>query len=387
MTKGPNSRSVRTLRQQPLWIRVDQNRIRLAVFVVAFVVGSSLLLTAALVGVPGGLFGVVWTVDLSPATARAYWSDLLGVLWITLGVLLGIGALMTAVQLANAEDWVRNRFKGRILQAGEQPDLERVVSDMAIAGGLAGVPSLVVLDVSGVNAYALGTARTHATIGVTQGFLDVVPIEEQRAVVATLVARIVSGDILFATALAALMGPIKLIRLSPKSAAAGAEGCVNSGCSDGCSGLGDAGDGCSGCLLDDLDADSAGGCLGVGGLAVAVVVIAVITYVAVVSAAWIVTVWGRVLHRTTYEKADAEGMLLLKHPAPMLAAIERCVTSDTRIADGDQSYDGIFFTSTSGLPALDRTERRRLRRLAEVLGVDGELFAAEAARRHGVRRG
>lgn len=375
---GVQGRTHRPLRQRPLWVRVDENRIRLAVFVLAFVLGSALLLTAALVGVPGGLFGVVWTADLSPDTADAYWSDLVTALLVAMGVLLGIGALVTAVQLSNAEDWVRNRFKGRALRPGEQPGLERAVSDMAIAGGLSGMPALVVLETNAVNAYALGTARSHATIGVTQGFLDAVPVDEQRAVIATLVARIVSGDILFATALAALMGPITLIRLSPKAAASGAEGCLDSGCSSGCSGPGDAGDGCSGCLAGDLDTESAGGCLGIGGMALAIVVIAVITYVAVVSAAWIVTIWGRALHSTTYEKADAEGMLLLKEPAPMLAALQRCVTSDTRIADGDRSYDGIFYASTSGLPALDRTELRRMRRLAEVVGVDGMVHVAGA---------
>ena len=59
------------------------------------------------------------------------------------------------------------------------------------------------------------------------------------------------------------------------------------------------------------------------GIVVVVVVIAVLTYVAVLSAAWIVTLWGRVLQRTAHEKADAEGMLLLKDPAPMLSAFAR----------------------------------------------------------------
>ncbi len=119
------------------------------------------------------------------------------------------------------------------------------------------------------------------------------------------------------------------------------------------------------------DADSAGGC----GAAIAMVVFAAVvialTYAAVVSAAWIVTIWGRVLHRTSHEKADAEGMLLLKHPAPMLGALGIAITSSNRIGDGDASYDGVFYVPTSGQPAIERAERRRYDRLREVLGTDG----------------
>ena len=47
----------RTLRVEPLWARVDRNRIRFSVFVIAFVSGSALMLTAAPVAVPGILLG------------------------------------------------------------------------------------------------------------------------------------------------------------------------------------------------------------------------------------------------------------------------------------------------------------------------------------------
>jgi Zn-dependent protease with chaperone function len=366
------------LKQQPLWVRVDENRVKLAVFVVLFIAGSALLLTAALVGVPGSLFGLFYTSDV-PVEAGWYWSSFRTAFAVGFGVLLALGSLAAAIQLSNAEDWVRNRFKGTAALPGAYPALERVVSDMAIAGGLPEHPGLVVLDTPAVNAYALGTARSRAVIGVTRGFLEGVPPEEQRAVVATLVARIASGDILFATALAALMGPLKLIRGSGRAALSGAGGCAEAGCGNGCSGLGDAGDGCTGCLLDDLDSDP-GGCLGAITTFLIIVVIAAITYAAVVTAAWIVTFWGRLLHRTSYEKADAEGMLLLRDPAPMLAALARAIVADTTISDGDPSYDGIFYTQTSGTPAIEKIERRRLLRLAEVLGADGAVAVANGER-------
>ena len=83
---------------------------------------------------------------------------------------------------------------------------------MSIAAGLASPPSVLVLAEDGANAFALGTARKRAVIGITQGMLRGYTAEELRAVAATLIARITAGDIMFGTALAALMGPVKAIR-------------------------------------------------------------------------------------------------------------------------------------------------------------------------------
>ena len=101
------------------------------------------------------------------------------------------------------------------------------------------------------------------------------------------------------------------------------------------------------------------------------IVVAVITLIAITIAIWLVTMWGRALHRTGHEKADAEGMLLLRDPQPMLSALRKAITSSNGIADGDPSYDGIFYASTSGKPGIDKVERRRYDRLREVLGVEG----------------
>ncbi|MRS12944.1 MAG: hypothetical protein EG823_07730 [Actinobacteria bacterium] len=369
-------------RPQPLWLRVDRNRAKLVWFVVLFVSGSALLLTSALVALPGGLIGWAGTLTqwwLASAFVPAY----VLILAVALGLFLAAGSLISAIQLANAEDWVRNRFKGAKAPEGSERPFETVVADIAIAAGLPQPPSVVVLDTPVVNAYALGTSRSRAVIGVTRGLLAAFSPDEQRAVVAALVARIVSGDILFATALAALMGPLKAVRSSGRYVLKGGEGCADgcgaSGCGDGCngcSGLDGFGDGC-GCLFDALDdTSSGGGCLAAVGTMVFLVVVAIITYAAVVGAAWIVTLWGRLLHRTAYEKADAEGMLLLKDPRAMLSALGRAIVADTTIADGDISYDGIFYTATSGTPGVERAEERRFRRLAEVLGVDGAAAMA-----------
>ena len=356
----------RTLRMQPLWARVDANRTKLSVFVVLFVLGSAILLTGALVATPGALISLV-ALDAVPGYWSLYWLVVAG----SFAALLLVGTLLAAVQLANAQDWVRNRFLGRPLAEKDSPELAKVVADMALAAGLSESPEILVLDIDTHNAFAIGTVRRRATLGVTRGMIEDFSADELRAVIATLVARIVAGDIMFGTALAALMGPIRAVRESRKAAGGTAAGCADSGCSGpgcgnaGCSGIGDGGDGCT-----DLGGDDSG-CGTVVGIVLFIALVIAVTYVAVVTAAWIVTLWGRALNRASYEKADAEGMLLLKDPSPMISALRKAIRSSTQVADGDQSYDGIFYAPTSGTARIERAERRRFERLCEVLGVDG----------------
>ncbi len=353
-------KSMRPIRSRPLWARVDANRTKLAWFVALFVMGSSILLALALVGVPGVLIGAVF--------AQAdYWIWYAVALGGAVLLLLLVGSILSAVQLANARDWVSNKFKGRELGENEAPELRSAVQDMAIAAGLAWPPSILLLEDEGCNAFALGTSRERATIGVTRGMLSEFTPDEIRAVMATLVARVIAGDIMFGTALAALMGPLAAVRESRRGAGAAAGGLADTAGAGGCGDSGCSDPGCSGCA-DIGSSDDALGCIGI---VVFIAVVVAATYIAVVVSAWVVTLWGRALNRTSYEKADAEGMLLLKNPAPMLSALGKAVRSSTLVSDGDQSYDGIFYTSTSGTSRIEKVERRRFERLAEVVGVEG----------------
>lgn len=350
------------LKVQPLWARVDANRVKLAAFVVTFVGGSAVLLELAMVVVPGSL------ISLLATDAAEYFRVFRLVVVASSAGLVALGGLIAAVQLANAEDWVRNRFRGRDLLPDEAPALHAAVADMALAAGLAAAPRLIVIEAApdSVNALAVGTVRSKALLGFTPGFISGLTPEEQRAASAALIARITAGDIMFGTALAALMGPIKAVRELHASAGAAGKGLAQAGCGDpGCVDVGCV-DGCGGC--SDMDSD---GCGGAVGFIVFAVVVAAITYVAVVSAAWIVTLWGRMLQRTVYEKADAEGMLLVKDPASMLSALSKTSRASNLVAEGDSSYDGIFYAATSGTPRVERVERRRHERLREVLATEG----------------
>ena len=217
-------------------MRVDRNRLRFWVFLVTFVIGSAVLLTAAFVAVPGSLIGLV-------VAGPDYYSRLGVVVVAAFAVLLVLGGIAAGVQVSNAEHWVRSRFQGRELDADAHPGLVRAVAEMSIAGGLPQPPSLLLLDVPSVNACAIGASRKRPIIGVTSGFLDRFTQGEQQAVIATLIARITRGDILVGTALAALMGPLKLLRdisKAPKGGVAAVDAGCSNGCSDGCTDL----DGC-----------------------------------------------------------------------------------------------------------------------------------------------
>ena len=77
-----NVSPLKGLRIEPLWLRVQRNRIRFVVFLAAFVIGSAALLTAAFVAVPGSLIGlVVDTTDyyakLGLVVAAAFGASLL----------------------------------------------------------------------------------------------------------------------------------------------------------------------------------------------------------------------------------------------------------------------------------------------------------------------
>ena len=361
---------LRGLHIEPLRLRVERNRIRFLVFLIAFVVGAAVILTLAFVAVPGSLIGLV--VD-SPH----YYRSLGIVVAAAVGALLVLGGIAAAAQVLNAEHWVRSRFSGAELDPATQPALIRAVEEMSIAGGLPEPPRLLLLDVPSVNACAIGAGRRRPVIGVTGGFLDAFTPGEQEAVIATLIARITRGDILVGTALAALMGPLKYLRGLRKRprAGAGAVGGGLSGVADGCgSGCSGAADGC-GSLDGCGDVGDGDGCAGAIAIVLFIALVALLTWVAVTVAAWLVTRWGRLLHRTGHEKADAEGMLLLRDPQPMLSALRKAISSSNEIADGDPSYDGIFYASTSGTPAIEKVERRRYDRLREVLGVDGMAAA------------
>ena len=190
----------------------------------SYVAGSALLLTSALVAVPGFLLGLA-----VPPRVRS------------------------RVRLVTASAWslasLRRSFVGPALSPGDpalptprtgsatasrcvtrtrrrRPARGRPFTDMALAAGLAGAarswcsrrPRRRERIRARYNALE-ATDRGHPRLPDLLSSPD-----EQRAVVAVLVARVIAGDILFGTALAALMGPLNAVRESPGAREQGVRG-------------------------------------------------------------------------------------------------------------------------------------------------------------------
>ena len=144
------------VKTQPLWVRVDENRFKLTVFVASFVLVSSSLLTGAFIGVPGTLIGGAMVLVKETGA-----DQVVHVVTVALGgtfvVIVLAGAVTSAVQLSNAEHWVRARFGAVELDRSAEPGLQRVVGDMALAAGLTATPSTLLIETDRVNA-GVGTA-------------------------------------------------------------------------------------------------------------------------------------------------------------------------------------------------------------------------------------
>lgn len=336
MSRLPHRGHLRRI--EPLWLRVDRNRFKVAVFVVVFLITGVGLLTAVgsipLLAIGIALDGV-WPAVPSLILTLAAGLLALGVLWVARG-------------LMNARTWVQIRFSAVPVPSDRMEPTRRLLSDVSIAAGLASTPELWLMPDDSVNAFAFGESRARGVMGVTQGFVDELTPAEQRAVFATLAARLRAGDTLWATAVAALMGPIYAIRHA-----------------DTIGSLEWAGDAFFDSTVEVPDAP--GGCLAALGVAL----VALVTWLALKLAAWTISVGHALTYRLGYEKADAEGMLLLKEPQPMLRALAKMVRARNAAGPGDRIYDGLFYCPTSGTPKVTIHERARMDRLREVLAVEG----------------
>ena len=75
---------------------------------------------------------------------------------------------------------------------------------------------------------------------------------------------------------------------------------------------------------------------------------------------------------STAEKADAEGMLLLKDPGAMLSALKRCIELNNVVPAAGEAFAELFYCWT-GIATDDEDDPEwvRVARLREVLGVMG----------------
>lgn len=329
---------VRSAKIEPLWRRVDRNRAKVLFFSVVF--SAVIAFFAAIVA------------TLALFIVGALLSDMALGVWIAKGALVWgfpvsfVGTFVWVIWRASrSERFLIKRLGARITAQGEIPGVKRVLKDMSIAVGLPHSPPLYIIEVDKVNAFAIGRSYERAAIGVTRGFVDRLTPDEQRAVFGNLMARIRALDTLFATVVSALMGPIWAIRdhdLKMKDRE----------WSD---------------AKEQANITTAGSRSGSDSFAAWFVV-----YGVVVVVTEFLSWWHQESAWLSSEKADAEGMMLLKDPRSMLSALERVLGADNFVPSAGDAYSQLFYCWAGfGFAPEDDPEFRRVSRLREVLGAEG----------------
>ncbi len=336
------SAGVRRGRIEPLWDRVDRNRVKVAFFVAAYLaaIALSVVGVTAVIGVVVGLF-----LARGPETASSFSARLGAILVVAAALGLVGGSAWVAFALLGSEKRLLRRIGAVLTPTGQYTASKLVLKDMAIAAGLDHAPPLwIIPECDRVNAFAVGRTRSTAVIGITQGFADRLDRDDQRAVFANLVARLCSGDVPWATAVSALAGPIWNMR--GRDLRSGDDSPVvrrlGAGEEPG----------------EEPDTEDGMAVLLWAGVGFFVVMVTELLLAGHQRQA-----------RLVAEKADAEGMLLLKDPRAMLHSLERVLEVNNTVPSAGEPYSDLFYCWAGfGFAPEDDPEFERVGRLREVLG-------------------
>ncbi|MDO8914835.1 MAG: M48 family metalloprotease [Coriobacteriia bacterium] len=348
MTPVELPEGVRRARIEPLWARVDRNRVKFALFIVAYlasIAGSAALVAAAV----GSLFGVF---AIGSAGSVAPLADLGLIVGASSLVALLAGAVWVTVALVRSEKRLLGKLGAVLTPTGSYSTTKYALKDMALAAGFPHAPPLwVIPDCARVNAFAVGRTPRTAVMGVTQGFAERLSPEDQRAVFANLMARLTNGDVRWATAVSSLVGPIWRLR----------EGDLRRD-SDELPGTREGSD-----TTEEEDAR-----LRRSGDAMVGALLYFLLYVLVIVITELLLAGHQRSTMLTAEKADAEGMLLLKDPREMLRALETVLQADNTVPTAGEAHSALFYCWAGfGYAPEDDPEFERLSRLREVLGAEG----------------
>lgn len=327
---------------EPLWDRIERNRTKVAIFLVLFVLTTGVS-TALLTAIAMFLAGVALVSSASTPVffAAIPWVSLAAMLAACLGTTAYAARMMT-----HAERRLLQRFGAARVATGEALEAKSALYDMALATGYEYPPSLWVIDgCDRVNAFALGLDERSAAVGVTRGFMERLDAGEMRAVFANLMSRVRSGDTFWATAVSAIMGPIWRLRERQFRNEDEGEELLT--------------------VTREDDPTSGGGAA--GGLPL---------YFAVFAVAVVVTELLMAGHEraalVAAEKADSEGMLLLKDPREMLRGLEKVLEANNTVLAAGEVYSMLFYCWAGfGFAPEDDPEMERVSRLREVVGPEG----------------
>ena len=129
------------------------------------------------------------------------------------------GILVFAVILSLALNGIGYWYSDKIALAAsgaepvtkeEQPQLYRVVENLAITAGLP-TPKIYVIQSQALNAFATGRDKEHASVAVTSGLLQVMDKDELEGVIAHELSHVGNRDILVSSLVVVLVGVISIL--------------------------------------------------------------------------------------------------------------------------------------------------------------------------------
>lgn len=130
-------------------------------------------------------------------------------------IFLSVGVLALAIR--GAPRRILGMMGALPVPTGELANIRRSLEEMRIAAGLSEHPSMWIIESDSVNAAVVGLSPRDSRIVLTTGLLELLNKKETDAIVAHLVARIASGDMMFGTMRAAMVAAL------PKVSAESAE--------------------------------------------------------------------------------------------------------------------------------------------------------------------
>lgn len=140
-------------------------------------------------------------------------------LWIAVAIiaLVVIAALYKYLQLRAGGDVIAEKLGGKPLLPDSAISSERrllnVVEEMAIASGCV-VPSVYLLPDTSINAFAAGSHRHNAVLGITRGCMEKLSRDQLQGVIAHEFSHILNGDMTLNSRLVALLHGILIIGLT-----------------------------------------------------------------------------------------------------------------------------------------------------------------------------
>lgn len=177
--------------------RVRKHTIRLVVLF-ALAVISLIVITNLLVMVVFGVINMEQGQSGGSALAQFDWRTFVAVS-IGVGLIVLMGSLFKIVALSSAGGKaVAESLGGKLIPRNtddlQQRKLLNVVDEMAIASGVPSPPVYLLVDESGINAFAAGFTTEDAVIGVTRGTVEHLSRDELQGVIAHEFSHIFNGD-------------------------------------------------------------------------------------------------------------------------------------------------------------------------------------------------